>query len=229
MNTTFKKYSTICIALAATISPIHNACAYEKGDIIVRGGLTNVSPDDKSSNIIAGGADLGVSLTVGANTQLGVNIAYFVTDKINVELLAATPFTHDVKFNVADPLGTGNKVGEVTHLPPSVTVNYYLLDSAATLQPYIGAGLNYTVFFDEDFTDANSGAGLSDLSLDASAGLTAQIGADYQIDKQWHINASLRWIDIDTKAKFKVGTADASVNDIQIDPTVFTVSVGYTF
>jgi outer membrane protein len=43
------------------------------------------------------------------------------------------------------------------------------------------------------------------------------------------VNASVRWIDIDTEASFKVGEADGAVNDIQIDPTVVTLSIGYTF
>ncbi|MBF7074682.1 outer membrane beta-barrel protein [Glaciecola sp. MH2013] len=206
-----------------------SAMAHEKGDFVIRGGITNVAPNDDSSNILAGGADLGLGITVDSNAQLGLNFAYFLSDNVNVEVLAATPFTHDVNFGASDPLGTGDALGEVTHLPPSVTANYYFADASSAFQPYVGAGLNFTIFFDEEFTSANRAAGLSDLELDSSFGLTAQVGADYIIDDQWHVNASLRWIDIDTEASFKVGEADGAVNDIQIDPIVFTVSVGYTF
>ena len=52
---------------------------------------------------------------------------------------------------------------------------------------------------------------------------------DYQIDTKWHVNASVRFIDIDTEATFKVGEADGAVSDIEIDPWVYTISVGYTF
>jgi len=218
--------SAICVSLAL-VAPL--AAAHQQGDWVVRGGLTTVAPDESSSNIIAGGTDLGVALNVDNNTQLGINVAYFITDNINVEVLAATPFTHDVNFSVSDPLGTGNKLGEVTHLPPTVTVNYYFNDASSAFQPYIGAGLNYTIFFDEEFTDANEDAGLDDLSLDNSFGLSAQLGMDYQIDKDWHINASVRYIDIDTEASFTVGGASGSVDDIEIDPWVYTISVGYTF
>lgn len=223
-----RKYtlSAICLALAA-VSPL--VAAHQQGDWLVRGGLTTVAPDESSSNILAGGADLGVALTVDNNTQLGINVAYFVTDKINIELLAATPFTHDVNFSVTDPLGTGTRLGEVTHLPPTLTANYYFNDASSAFQPYVGAGINYTIFFDESFTGANSNAGLSDLSLDNSFGLSAQVGMDYQIDKKWHVNASVRFIDIETEASFKVGEADGKVNSIDIDPWVYTLSVGYTF
>ncbi len=223
-----RKYtlSAICLALAA-VSPL--VAAHQQGDWLVRGGLTTVAPDESSSNILAGGADLGVALTVDNNTQLGINVAYFVTDKINIELLAATPFTHDVNFSVTDPLGTGTRLGEVTHLPPTLTANYYFNDASSAFQPYVGAGINYTIFFDESFTGANSNAGLSDLSPDNSFGLSAQVGMDYQIDKKWHVNASVRFIDIETEASFKVGEADGKVNSIDLDPWVYTLSVGYTF
>ena len=233
MKNTFKKTvlsgSVLHGIVLASLVLSGSAMAYQKGDFIVRGGLTNVSPNDDASNIFAGGSDLGVSLSVGSNTQIGLNLAYFVTDNMNIEVLAATPFKHDVNFNVADPLSTGNQLGEVKHLPPSVTANYYFMDPSSAFQPYIGAGLNFTIFFDEQFTNANKTAGLTDLDLDNSFGLTAQLGADFKIDDKWHLNASVRYIDIDTEASFKVGEADGYVNDIQIDPTVITLSLGYIF
>ena len=223
-----KKSALASLVLAALVSA-PSAFAYEAGDIIVRAGLTSVTPDESTSNILAGGADLGVDLAIDNNTQLGLNVAYFVTPNINVELLAATPFTHDVNFGVADPLGTGDQVGEVTHLPPTLSVNYYFADPSSAFQPYAGVGLNYTFIYDEEFTSANKDAGLSDLSLDNSFGVAAQVGFDYIIDKKWHVNASARWIDIDTEATFKVGDADAAVKEIEIDPYVYTISIGYTF
>lgn len=218
--------SAICLALAALSPAVH---AHQQGDWLVRGGLTTVAPDESSSNIVAGGSDLGVALTIGNDTQLGINVAYFITDNINIELLAATPFKHDVSFSVPDPLGTGNQLGEVTHLPPTLTANYYFNDASSSFQPYIGAGVNYTFIYDEQFTGANESAGLNDLSLDNSFGLSAQVGMDYHMDETWHVNASVRFIDIDTDATFKVGDAEGKVGDIEIDPWVYTLSVGYTF
>jgi len=224
------KHTTLATAvIAALLLPSATAFAYDAGDIIVRAGFTTVAPNDDTSNILAGGTDLGVDLSIGNNTQLGLNVAYFVTDNINIELLAATPFTHDVDFGVSDPLGTGNKLGEVTHLPPTLSVNYYFSDKASAFQPYAGVGLNYTFIFDEEFTAANTAAGLTDLKLDNTLGLSAQVGFDYVIDSQWHLNASVRYIDINTEASFKVGDAQGAVEDISIDPTVYTISVGYTF
>ena len=134
------------LALALTTLPFiasaSSAVAFEKGDILVRGGFATVAPDESSSNINVGD-DLGFGLTIDNNTQLSLTAAYFITDRVNVEVLAATPFTHDVNFAIDNPLGTGNQLGEVAHLPPTVTVNYYFNDPSSAFQPYVGAGLNH--------------------------------------------------------------------------------------
>ena len=222
-----KKTGVVTLALATLVAS-QTAFAFEKGDILVRGGLATVSPNESSSNIIVGG-DLGVNVSVGNNTQLGLNFAYFITDNINIEVLAATPFKHDVDFGVPDPLGTGNQLAEVTHLPPTLSVNYYFNTGDNAFKPYVGVGLNYTIFFDEKLTSQNDAIGLQDLSLDNSFGLAAQVGADYMLDEKWFVNASIRWIDIDTQASFNLNGTQGSIESVEIDPWVYTVAVGYRF
>lgn len=214
-----------------------NAFAHEAGDILVRAGFTNVAPDDGSSNILVGGANFELGgnvvggVNVDSNTQLGLNIAYFLTDNWNVEVLAATPFSHDI--NLAD----GTNLGSTKHLPPTVTANYFFADSGATFQPYVGLGLNYTVFFDEEFNSGTvdviedlAGATISDLNLDGSFGLSAQVGADFEISEGIYINASVRYISIETEAKFNVNGANlGAVESVETNPFVYTISVGYKF
>ncbi|PLW82456.1 outer membrane protein OmpW [Kineobactrum sediminis] len=222
------KNISLTLLTLAVATASQSALAFQKGDWIVRGGLATVSPDESTSNIVVG-SDLGVDLAIDNDTQLGLNIAYFFTDKLNIEVLAATPFKHDVNFGVSDPLGTGDKLGEVTHLPPTITLNYYFNDPSSPFQPYIGAGVNYTFIFDEEFTSANDAAGLKGLSLDDSFGLSAQVGVDYMLNEQWFLNGSVRWVDIDTEASFSLNGAPGSVNSIEIDPMVYTISIGYRF
>jgi outer membrane protein len=222
-----KKTGVVTLALATLVAS-QIAFAFEKGDILVRGGLATVSPNESSSNIIVGG-DLGVNVSVGNNTQLGLNFAYFITDNINIEVLAATPFKHDADFGVPNPLGTGNQLAEVTHLPPTLSVNYYFNTGDNAFKPYVGVGLNYTIFFDEKFTSQNDAIGLQDLSLDNSFGLAAQLGADYMLDEKWFVNTSIRWIDIDTQASFNLNGTQGSIESVEIDPWVYTVAVGYRF
>lgn len=206
-------------ALLATITPV---CAYEKGDWVVRVGMTSVAPDDSSSNVVVGGTDLGIGVGVDNNTQLGLNFVYFFKPRLAIEVLAATPFSHDIGLDTVGALGS------TKHLPPTISANYYFADPSAKLQPYLGAGINYTVFFDEEFTSANSDAGFSELELDNSLGLAAQVGVDYMLNQNWLLNASIRWIDIDTEANFDLNGSAGSV-DVDIDPFVYSITAGYRF
>lgn len=223
------------ISALATTSTIAMA-ANKAGDFVLRVGVINVSPDSGKSTIYAAGneVDLGagaLTASVDSDTQLGLNFVYFATDNIAVELLAATPFKHDLKVHSGD---TTLDLGETTQLPPTLSALYYFNNPNNNFQPYVGAGINYTVFFEEDFDSSMQGdtspLNLTNLKVKNSWGLSAQIGADYHLDDKWLVNAAIRYIDIDTTATFKAidGTVPGKV-DISVDPLVYMVSVGYTF
>jgi outer membrane protein len=216
------------ILSALTLSPL--VLANQAGDFIVRGGFTNINPDSGKSNIMLGGADSTMTLTVDDNTQLGLNFVYFYDSNWAVELLAATPYTHDVTIQDKNAvLGVdGANLGEVSHLPPTLSALYYF-DTNSAFKPYVGVGINYTVFFDEEFAAAPKSLGLSNLELDGSFGLSAQIGADYHLDDKWSLNASIRYIDIDADATFDVGGNNIGKAEINVDPMVYSLMLGYKF
>ncbi|MCC2608155.1 OmpW family outer membrane protein [Planctobacterium marinum] len=215
------KLSKLALAATLTLLPL-STMAIETGDWLLRGGITSVNPNDSSSNVFVAGADLGVGVSVDNNAQLGLNLAYFLDSNWAVELLAATPFSHDISL---DTVGT---LGKTKHLPPTLSALYYFDLGNSNLHPYIGLGVNYTVFFDENFNSANKTAGFSALDLDNSFGLATQLGIDIDIDEKWAFNASVRWLDIDTEATFKLGT-DAGKVEVYIDPYVYTLSLAYRF
>jgi len=223
------KKTLLTIALLSALPTA--ALANQAGDILVRGGLAMVAPDTGKTPILLGGsADNGMSLTVDDNTQLGLNFVYFFDSNWAIELLAATPFTHDVTLQ--DPKATldadGAALAEVSHLPPTLSALYYF-DTNSALNPYVGVGLNYTIFFDEEFSDAATGLGLSNLELDGSFGYSVQVGADYHINDKWHVNASVRYIDINSDASFDVAGDNIGSASIDIDPMVYSIMLGYKF
>nr|WP_320135111.1 OmpW family outer membrane protein [uncultured Amphritea sp.] len=185
-----------------------NCMAYESGDMIVRMGAANVDPDTSNNTVVAG-------LDADDNTQLGITGTYMLTNNIGIELLAATPFKHDITIN-------GTKVGETKHLPPTLTLQYYPMDSSSAFQPYIGLGVNYTTFFSESTTGALAG---TELDLDSSWGLAGQLGIDYSINDQWLVNAAVWKMDINTD----VEVDGANLGELEIDPMVYMMSVGYKF
>ncbi|MBP8185877.1 MAG: outer membrane beta-barrel protein, partial [Pseudomonas sp.] len=157
--------------LALTIaSPL--ALAHQAGDIIVRGGAATVDPQEDSSRIStsATGSIDGTSAGVGSSTQLGLTGTYMLTDHVGIELLAATPFSHDIRVKGIDaalgtPAGTiDGSFADVKQLPPTLSLQYYPMESSSAFQPYVGAGLNYTLFFNEDLTSRQKANGFSGLS-----------------------------------------------------------------
>lgn len=201
----------LCAGFTASVS------AHQAGDIIVRAGVVVVAPNE-SSPVVANIAEFEVS----NNTQLGLNFGYMLTDNIGIELLAATPFSHDIS------LGVLGKIAETKQLPPTLVAQYYFGTSDSKLRPYIGAGVNFTNFFDNEFNQDAKDAGLSDLSLSNSWGVAAQVGIDYQVNKNWLVNASVWYAQISTDVNFNLG-ADAQKVETDINPWVYMVSIGYTF
>ena len=199
--------------LSAALVSAPLAMAHEAGDMFIRGGLVNVMPSVNDNT----GA--GLDLDVDNNLQVGVTATYMYTDNIGVELLAATPFTHDITAG-------GTKVGETSHLPPSLMAQYYFGTASSDARPYLGAGLNYTVFFDEKLsTDLDQNGQTDTLSLDDSFGLALQAGVDYNISENLFVNASIWYMDINTD----VTVNGAATGDLDIDPVSVMASIGYTF
>ncbi len=224
----------LATGLAVTAS---TAFSYEAGTFLVRGGAAMVDPDTSSSTLRLDGASLaGTGATVDDNTQLGLAFAYMVTDHIGVELLAATPFTHDVVAtgltNVSPALPDSLTVAEVKHLPPTLSVQYYPMENTSKFQPYAGIGINYTFFFDESVTDAaKTNLTANSIDLDASVGLALQLGCDYSLSDNLFLNAAIWKIDLETTAE--IGTSLATPGtvsvDVDVDPWVYMVGVGYQF
>jgi outer membrane protein len=217
------KKTLLTIALLSTFSTA--ALANQAGDILIRGGATMVSPDSGQSTILLSGADSGLALSVGDDTQLGLNFVYFFDSNWAIELLAATPFDHDIELHAA---GVTTLLADTKQLPPTLSALYYF-NTGSAFKPYVGVGINYTVFFDNSFTGTYSDAGFSDLELDNSFGYAVQIGADYEIDKNWSVNVSARYIDISTDASFAVGGDNIGSASVDVNPIVYSVMLGYKF
>ena len=228
MKKTLLATSILAIALTAPL-----AHAYKAGDIIVRAGAITVDPHESSSDIWVGALNTdvpGTKATLDSNTQLGLTGTYMITDKVGIELLAATPFSHSVGVKGMPGLfaGLNGKLADIKHLPPTLSAVYYPLDSSSAFQPYVGLGLNYTWFFDTELTSAAEGKGFSGFDLDDSWGLAGQVGMDYMLTDNLLFNAHVRYIDIETTGTTSFGGREVKV-DVDVDPWVYMVALGYKF
>ncbi|WP_101757682.1 OmpW family protein [Oceanicoccus sp. KOV_DT_Chl] len=224
-------------AISAAIVAITLPCAsnaHEQGDWVVRVGLAAVTPDESSSTIstTATGPLPGTEASVDNDTQLGLNIVYMWSDNIGIELLAASPFEHDIQAKGLDQylaVGSSIDLGSTKHLPPTLSAQYYFGNKNSQIRPYVGIGINYTTFFGEDLSsDAEAALAADNLKLDDSVGLATQAGVDWILDDQWLLNASVWHMDIDTEASFDSALGEVNV-DVDIDPWAYMISIGYTF
>ncbi|HYW03679.1 MAG TPA: OmpW family outer membrane protein [Gammaproteobacteria bacterium] len=199
-------------ATAASARPLH------AGDWLVRVGVSDVNPNESTSNP-RGGLPPGSDVSIDSDTRPSFTVGYMYTDNLGVEVLAALPFSHDIRgAGTLAPLGT---IGELKQLPPTISLDWHFLP-ASTIRPYVGAGVNYTYFFDEHARGALSG---TNLKLDNSFGAAAQVGVDMDITPSWYLNANVRYIQIETTATYGNGYQ----LDVNVNPWVYTLAVGTTF
>ena len=230
MNTK-KCVLTLVGALTLLASP---AMAHEAGTWVVRAGVGTVSPDSDNlvlTNFPATG--IVSTIEVDDGTSLTLSGTYMITENWAFDILAAWPFSHDIDLTVVDTTSPGSptslKAGETKHLPPTFSMQYHFLPDAK-FQPYAGAGVNYTTFFDTEVTSAlTSLLGVTSLDLDDSFGLALQLGADWLVDDNWLVNFDVRYINIETDATVSDGTTEADIGTVKIDPYVYSINVGYRF
>lgn len=195
--------------LASTVAALGlsgTASATETGDWLIRAGVGTVQP--KSDN--------GEIVDVDDGTSATINVTYMLSPNLGLDILGAWPFTHDLS------LREGNAdIGEVKHLPPTIGLQYRF-QPHRPWQPYVGVGLNYTLFMDEETRGPLAG---QSLSLDDSFGPAAQIGFDYMLDAGWLLNVDARYIDIDTDADLN----GQRLETVEIDPWVFAITLGHRF
>ncbi|MDA7088181.1 outer membrane beta-barrel protein [Pseudomonas sp. SA3-5] len=219
--------SLLALSILATALAAPLAQAYQAGDIILRAGAATVDPHEDSSALKLNGATLGGQATVDSDTQLGLTGTYMLTDNLGVGLLAATPFKHQVGVKGLGALD--GKLADIKHLPPTLSLQYFPLAASSRLQPYVGAGLNYTTFFDEDLTSQRETQGFSNLELDDSWGLALEAGVDYMLTDNLLLNATVWYLDIDTTATADLAGAGQVKVNVDIDPFVYMVGLGYKF
>ncbi|MFU2082809.1 OmpW family outer membrane protein [Gallibacterium anatis] len=211
-----KKLALALATSAALLAASSAAMAHQAGEFFVRGGPILAVPNTATHNY-AGNA-LDYNFDVNSNAQLGLTGTYMITDNLGVELLAATPFSHEIK---QAGLGT---IAKTKHLPPSLYLQYYFLNADAPARPYVGAGINYTTFFSEQ----EKLDGLSNLKLKDSWGPVVNAGIDINLTDKLFVNTSVWWAKIKTKATFDLGGQPQEAR-VTLDPTIFFVGLGYRF
>jgi len=168
-------------------------------------GVSSISPDESGSPI---------PVDISDEVVPSLQIEYFLTDNISAELLCCVA-THDV--TAADG---AVDLGEVTHFPPTVTLKYRWT-GFGRIEPYVGAGVNFTAFIDSEPPAGRH------VDYDSSVGPALQAGFDYRLDDHWALNLDVRriWINTDVTISGDINATD----EVDIDPWVISTAIAYRF
>ena len=215
---TTKLFLALTVAAGLSAAPAFAAEPVKpkaKGDIVLNVRLTDVAPDAGDPILTAAGAATGLKADVKDDIKPTIGLSYFLTDKLAVEVIAGTT-QHTVK---AVGPGTDVEVHKTWVLPPVVSLQYHPLPGAR-FSPYVGAGLNYMLFYSGK--DKNGFT----VDLDNGFGYALQAGADIPINAAYSLNLDVKKIWFDTDAKINGGALKSKV---KLDPLVVSVGFGRRF
>ena len=197
----------VALVLGGLAAP---AFAQQAGEWTFGIGAHQINPKSGNGSLVGGTLDV----EVGSNVSPTITAEYFVRDNLGIEVLASWPFKHDISI---DGLG---RVGSTKHLPPTVSLQYHF--GQGTVKPFVGAGVNYTLFMSEETEGALAG---SEVELEDSFGLALHAGVDFEASENGSIRIDARWIDIDTDVKLD----GADIGTVNIDPLVYGAAYVFKF
>jgi Outer membrane protein W len=211
---------SVFLAAAATLLAAGAAQAQDftpksAGTVMLNTRLSVVAPDAGDPITTLGGAATGLKAEVSDDVMPTLGLTYFFTDNVAVEVIAGTT-EHTIRAKGA---GADVKVQETWVLPPVVSLQYHFAP-AARVSPYVGAGVNYMLFYSEK---DHNGFGLK---VDDGFGYALQAGVDVALRDRWSVNVDVKKIFFETDAKDRFNGVKSKVN---LDPWVVSGGLGYKF
>lgn len=194
----------------------------EAGDVLLRVRGILVAPTGGSGGIAP--TFPGEKVSVDTAVMPEVDLTYMATDNIGFELIAAT-----TKHTASGKTGTTGGIGDLAStwvLPPTLTVQYHL-NPQGKIRPYVGGGINYTVFYNEKASAGlKSAVGPTSVHMSDSVGWAAQAGIDIDLTKRVFLNLDVKYIDMDTKATLRTTAIGTQTVKVHLDPVVVGVGFG---
>ena len=198
----------VLCAAAVLCAPL--AAGAQDGPWQIRVRAISVTPDESSTVSIGGQANVDSAIVPE------LDITYFFNENFSAELILATT-QHDVTAT-GTALGDVD-LGDVWVLPPTITFQYHL-NPGGDVRPYLGAGINYTIFYGDDPVDVGA------IKYEDGFGFAAQAGVDVQMNDTWFFNADVKKLWLNTDVIIGNGAATA---DVDLDPWVFGIGFGRRF
>ena len=202
--------AAVAAAFAAMPSLSHAASpgdGINQGDVLVRLRAISIQPNERASDTLG-------ALNVGVNNAIvpELDFTYMIRDYLGVELILGTS-----RHQLTSSLGN---LGGVGVLPPTLLLQYHF-NHAGKVRPYVGAGLNYTYFYNNGLNVGGQGVSINKSSF----GPALQFGVDVQVTKKIFMNVDVKKIWMSTDATL----GDKGIGTLHIDPLIVGVGVGMKF
>lgn len=210
----------LTMAAVSAVAMASPACA-RKGDVLMRVRAIVVSPNERSGAVTPGFPGSKVGVTDAVTPE--VDFTYMVTKHIGAELILATS---EHKAQGRGTLSGVPKLGKTWVLPPTLTLQYHFLPDAK-VRPYVGAGVNWTIFYaTKASADLVAAIGPTSVRFGDSFGYALQAGTDIDLSKRFFLNLDLKYIDMKTNARLNTG-GTINTARVKIDPFIFGVGLGF--
>jgi outer membrane protein len=234
---TNKSVRLVCAALATVAAGVYSATPAFADDspansarIGVYSVFYHVSSDGLQGPYVPPGANIDAK-----NVEtLYLGYVRSLTDHFDVELTAGYPPLQKTVGKGPAELGSvpynGQIIATARWIAPTALLEYKFLSVNSPLRPYIGAGINYTTFYDRDSTAAGDAAsgGPTKLSLSRSLGPAGTAGLAYRISGNWFAYASYSVTRVNTHLTADTGGV-IRTTEIKFGPQAAVVAVGYSF
>jgi len=209
------------LAGTALAAPAHA----KQGDVLIRGRAILITPQERSSGITP--AFPAEKVKVSDSVMPEVDFTYMLTDNIGAELILAT-----TKHKASGRTGTTGAIGKLAStwvLPPTLTLQYHFAPEGR-IRPYLGAGVNYTIFYAEKASNGFEAAvGPTKVRMSDSFGYALQAGVDIPLSEKAFVNLDVKYIDMDTNTRLATTAAGTQRVRVHLDPLVVGVGVGFRF
>jgi outer membrane protein len=210
-----------------------NTFGQEKNEWDIRLRAIGILPQESAKIGVIGG-DVNISNAYVPE----LDITYFFAKNFSAELILGTS-KHKVKTQGSNLTAIGGSssadvnLGKAWLLPPTLTLQYHLPTGTA-FKPYVGAGANYTIFY-----NADKGPVVQAIDYQNKFSFAAQAGIDYDISKNVFLNIDVKKLFLNTRATVNAANLTPANNqalasvlqniaaDVKIRPWVVGIGVGY--
>jgi outer membrane protein len=201
-----KKMQVLSISMAAVLAALaSSAVSAQENTWMMRVRALNMNVDNGNSPSVP-----NAKVSLDNKVFPEIDFSYNFTKNISTELILTYPQRHSVKLN-------GSDIGSVKHLPPTLTLQYQFAPGT-TINPYVGAGINYTRLM-----NVNLPAGVS--ASRNSFGGALQVGVDIELEKNVYLNLDYKYVKISTD----VSVLGNKLTTLQVDPSLFSIGIGWRF